>query len=112
MTPTTAPPSDLARLLGTERRLEERLRAARADAEGVVAQAEQAAAAEEAALDAQLADAARALDASLDAEGRRRSTEIADAADRKVQAYDRVTPAKLVAVAKALAERFLVGETA
>lgn len=112
MAPAAVPQSDLVRLLETERRLEDRVVAARAEAAALVARAQQAAAQEDAALDAQLAEAARVLDESLGAEGRRRTTEIADAADREAQAYERVTPAKLVAVAKALAERFLVGEAA
>jgi len=111
-THAAAPQGDLARLLETERRLEERLRAARAEAEALVAQAQQAAEQEDAALEAQLADAARLLDESLAAEGRRRTAEIADAADRKAQAYERVPPARLSAVARALAERFLLAEGA
>lgn len=103
---------DLARLLETERRLEDRVVAARAEAAALVAQAQQAAAQGDAALDAQLAEAARLLDESLAAESRRRTAEIADAADREAQAYERVTPARLAAVAQALAERFLVGEGA
>lgn len=90
---------DLARLLETERRLEERLRAAGAEAETVVARAQLEAERQEATLEAELAEAGRRLDESLAAEDRRRAAEIADAAAREVEAYGRVTPARLAAVA-------------
>jgi enamine deaminase RidA (YjgF/YER057c/UK114 family) len=106
------PQGDLARLFETERRLEERLRAARAEGAALLAQAQQAAEQQDAALEAQLAEAARLLDESLAAEGQRRTAEIADAADREAQAYERVPPARLAAVARALAERFLLAEGA
>ena len=112
MTPTRAPPSDLARLLETEQRLEERLRTARAEAEGLVAQAHEAAGHEEATLDAQLAEAGRQLDERLAAEARARVAEIAESAERQVQAYERVSATRLAAVARKLAERFLLPEGA
>ncbi len=111
-TAASSPPGELARLLETERRIEERLRAARAEVEALLARAQQDAERQEAVLESQLADATRRLDEDLAAEGRRRAAEIADAADREAQAYERVTPARLAAVARALAERFLVGEDA
>ena len=111
-TPASPPTGDLARLLETERRLEERLRAARAEADALVARAQQEAERQEAALETELADGARRLDESLAAEGRRRAAEIAEAAVGEAQAYERVTAARLAAVARTLAERFLVGEGA
>jgi vacuolar-type H+-ATPase subunit H len=111
-TPALSPQGDLARLLETERRLEERLRAARTEADALVAQAQQEAERQEAALAAELADGARRLDESLAAEGQRRAAEIAEAAVGEAQAYERVTAARLAEVARALAERFLVGEGA
>ncbi len=110
--PALSPQGDLARLLETERRLEERLHAARAEAEALVARAQQEADRQGAALEAELADGARRLEESLAAEGRRRTAEMADAAAREAEAYERVTAARLAAVARALAERFLVGEGA
>ena len=108
MTPVPAPEGDLARLLDTERRLEERLHAARAESAALVAQAQQQGAQHDAALEAQLTEAARLLDDDLAAERRRRTAEIAEAADREVQAYERVSAARLAAVARALAERLLL----
>jgi vacuolar-type H+-ATPase subunit H len=107
-----APQGDLARLLETERRLEDRLLAARTEGAALVAQAQQAADREEATLEAQLAEAARLLDERLAAEGRRRAAEVSEAADREAQAYERVAPARLAAVAQTLAKRFLVGGAA
>lgn len=103
---------DLARLLETERRLEERLRAARIEAEAVVARAQQSADQEKVAANAQMAEAARRLDERLAAEGRQRAAQIAADADAEVRTYEQVSPARLAAVARALAERFLVGEDA
>lgn len=107
-----APLGDLGRLLETERRLQDRLLAARTEGSVVVAQAQQAADQAEATLEAQLAEAGRLLDERLTAEGRRRAAEIAEAADREVQTYERVALARLAAVAQALAKRFLVGGAA
>lgn len=112
MTPAAAPQGDLARLLATEQRLEERLRAARAEGAAVVAQAQQAGAKEEATLESQLAEAGRHLDESLAAEAQRRTAEIAEGAEREVRAYQRVSAARLAAVARALAERFLLPQDA
>jgi len=108
MTPVTAPPSDLARLLDTERGLEERLHAARAASAAVVARAQETAAHEEETLEGELAEAARQLDERLAAEGRARLAEIAEGADREVQGYERVPAARLAAVARRLAERLLL----
>lgn len=112
MTPVPAPQGDLARLLDTERRLEERLHAARAESAALVADAQRAAAQEEATLESQLAEAGRQLDESLAAEAQRRTAEIAEAAAGEVRAYERVSAARLAAVAAALAERFLVPQDA
>jgi len=112
MSRETAPQGDLARLLEMERRLEERLKAARTEGAGVVAQAQQAADQAEATLEAQLAEAARVLDERLADEGRRRAAEIAETADREAQAYERVAPDRLAAIARALGKRFLVGGAA
>jgi len=99
-------------LLETERRLEDRLLAARAEAVDIVAQAQEAADREAAALEAHLTEAARLLDQRLAAEGRRRAAAIAEAADREAQAYERVAAARLTAIAQTLAKRFLVGGAA
>jgi vacuolar-type H+-ATPase subunit B/Vma2 len=107
-----APQGDLARLLETERRLQDRLLAARAEGAAVVAQAQHAADQAEATLEAQLVEAARLLDERLAEEGKRRAAEIAAAADGEAQAYERVPSARLAAVAQALAKQFLVGGAA
>lgn len=110
--PAAVPQSDLARLLETERRLEERLRAARVEAEALVTRAQHAVAEEEATLEAQLAEAARQLDARLAAEERRRIAEIVEGGDREARGYEQVSAARLAAVARQLAERFLLPEGA
>jgi hypothetical protein len=111
--PVASPLSgDLARLLETEQRLEGRLTEERAEAEALVAHARADAAVREAALEAELGAEERRLDEALEAERRRREVEIAAAAQRDAETYQRVPAARLAAVARALAERFLVGEGA
>ncbi len=88
------------------------MRAARGEAGAMVARAQQAAAEEEATREAHLAEAGRQLDERLAAEGRARIAEIAEGAGREVLAYERVSAARLAAVARRLAERFLLPEGA
>lgn len=106
------PPGELARLLDTERRLEERLRQARAEAEALVVRAREDGAAREAALAAELAALERRLDEALEAERRQREAELAAAAERDAAAYAAVPAARLAAVARVLAERLVVGAEA
>ena len=98
---------DLARLLETERRLGERLRAACLEADALVAQAEAAAAARESALAAQLEDEERLADERLGSEQREREREIADDAPRQIGAYQRISSQRLAEVATTLANRLL-----
>jgi vacuolar-type H+-ATPase subunit H len=113
--PVVAPPpqGDLTRLLETERRLDERLSAARTAGETLVARAEADARRREAALEAELETEERRLDQTLAAERQARAAEIVENARRTAAAYEAVEPGRLAAVARHLAERFLVaGETA
>ena len=99
-------------MLETERRLGERLRAARAESEALVIAAQEEAARQEAALAAEVREGTEHLDERLAAERRRRIAELAEAAEREAQAYESVPAGRLAAVARGLAERFLVGEDA
>jgi vacuolar-type H+-ATPase subunit H len=107
MTPDSVPAGDLARLLDTERRLGERLQSARAEAEAVVAHARAAAEQREAALATQLETEQRRMGERLERERRKREREIADAAQREVETYQRVTRQRLAEIARALAPRLL-----
>ena len=108
--PTPASPQgEFARLLETERRLDERLRQARAEAEALVAAAQAEAARRETALAAELEGDALRLDAELAAEQRRREQEVADAARAEGEAYDGVAPARVTAIALGLAPRLIGG---
>jgi len=98
---------DLARLLETERRLGERLRAARLEADTLVQQAQAAAAAREDALAAELEAEERLADERLDREHRTREREIAEDAQRQIEAYQRIPAARLSEIAKTLALRLL-----
>ena len=111
MTRDSPPAGDLARLLDTERRLGERLQAARAEAEALVAQARAAAEKREAALAAQLETDQRLMGERLERERRKREREIADAAQREVEAYERVSAERLKGIARALAPRLLDDES-
>ena len=107
MTQTSVQTGDLARLLETERRLGERLRAARADAEALVSQAQTAAAQREAALATELVAHERQTDERLGREQRTRERDIADDAQRQIEAYEQIPAARLAEVAKSLARRLL-----
>ena len=98
---------DLERLLETERRLAELLQAARAEAEALVAQAQAAAAAREAALAASLEADERLADERLGGEHRKREREIADDAQRQIDAYQRIPASRLSEIAKTLTRRLL-----
>ena len=103
---------DLARLLETERRLGEQLRAARAEADVVVAQAQAAAERGEAAFAADLEAEERRADERLDREYRMREREIADDAQRRIEAYAGIPASRLADIATALARRLLEEDTA
>lgn len=103
------PQNDLQRLLATERRLAERLAAARAERDRVVAEAEAAAKAREAALAADLEGAERRLRDTLTAERRQREQEIAAAAEREIASFEAVSQQRLAEIVQLL-ERRLLGE--
>jgi hypothetical protein len=110
MTRDPVPAGELARLLDTERRLGQRLQSARAEAEALVAHAREAAAQREAALAAQLETDQRRMAERLTRERRKREREIAAAAERDVEAYERVSAPRLKEIARALAPRLLDDE--
>ena len=105
--PQPVPAGDLARLLETERRLNEQLRAARAEAEALVTQAQTAASEREAALAAQLENEERLADERLARERKKREREIGDDARRQVEAYERIPATRLAELTTALAGRLL-----
>ena len=107
-----APPGDLTRLLDTERRLAERLRAARVDAEAVLARARSDAEQREATLAAELESDERSMAERLIGEREKREREIAADAQRQVGAYADVSDERLTTVARALAGRLLDDESA
>lgn len=98
---------DFARLLETERRLEEQLGRAHAEADALVAQAQAAAAEREAALAAELEGEEQLADERLGREHRKREQEIAGDAQRQIDAYQRIPARRLSEVAKTLARRLL-----
>lgn len=103
---------DLARLLETERRLGEQLRATRAEADVLVAQAQAAAEQGEAALAAELEAEERLADERLGHEYRLREQEIADDAQRQVEAYAGIPARRLAEVALTLSRRLLEEDAA
>ncbi|HET9386757.1 MAG TPA: hypothetical protein VFO67_16610 [Gemmatimonadales bacterium] len=103
---------DLARLLETERRLGEQLRAARAEADVLVAQAQAAAERGEAALAAELEAEERLADERLGREYRKREQELADDAQRQIEAYAGIPATRLAEVARTLSRRLLEEDTA
>jgi vacuolar-type H+-ATPase subunit H len=110
MTRHPVPAGDLARLLDTEHQLGERLRSARAEADVLVAHARAAAEQREAALAAELEAEQRLMGERLQRERRKREREIADAAQREVEAYQRVSNQRLAEIGRALAPRLLDDE--
>ena len=98
---------EFVRLLETERRLEERLRQARADGETLVATARAEAEQREQACAAELEADAQRLDAELGAEQGQREQEVAEAARLEADAFEGVPPARIAAIAKILAQRLI-----
>ncbi|HTI03676.1 MAG TPA: hypothetical protein VL549_00045 [Gemmatimonadales bacterium] len=105
------PQGDLGRLLETERRLGERLRAARVESERLVAEAQGTAADRERAVASDLALAEQRLAETLELERRRGEREIAAAAERAAAAFEQISDDRIAAVAKALALRFFTAST-
>ncbi len=112
MTHASVPAGDLARLLETERRLGERLRSARSEAEALVAQARADVAQREAALDAELEGDERRVTERLARDRRKREREIADEAERQVAAFAAVSAQRVRAVVRTLTQRLLDDESA
>ena len=103
---------DLVRLLETERRLEARLIEARAEAKALITRAQTEAEGRDAALAAELEAEERRLGDALEVERRRREAEIAEAASREAETYERVPAARLAAVARSLGRRLVEQEGA
>jgi hypothetical protein len=107
---STSPLSgDLARLLDTERQLEERLRGARAEGEALVAQARAAAEQRESETVVQLRADEERLAQRLVAERQHREQEIHTAARAEAQRYDGVPAARIHEIAGRLAQRLVTG---
>jgi len=107
--PSAPPAADLPRLVEAERRLDERLAAARAEATRIVAAAREAARGREAGLQAELDEIERGLREAADAEGASRARAIEDAAQREVAAYDRVDASRITQLARHVVAQ-VVGE--
>ena len=105
-------PGDLTRLLDTERQLAERLRAAREEAEALLARARSDAEQHEATLASELESDERSMAERLLSERRKREQEIAVEAHCQGRAYADVSDERLTAIARVLAHRLLDGETA
>jgi hypothetical protein len=99
-------------LLATERRLEERLRAARAERDQVIARAQAAAESRERAVAAELELEQRRLADGLEAERRQGEQDIAAAAERQAAAFEGIPPESVAAIARDLALRFFAGKAA
>jgi vacuolar-type H+-ATPase subunit H len=112
MTRDSVPARDLARLLATERRLDERLHAAQTEAELLVTHAREDAERREAALAAELERDEQRLTERVTRDRRKREQEIADAATRQIAAYRDVSPERLALLARQLGNRLLDDETA
>ena len=110
MTRDSVPATDLTRLLDTERRLAERLRSARAEAESVIARARADVEQRETALAAELEADERRMSERLARERRKREREIADEAKRQVDAYTGVSAQRIGAIVHALTRRLLDDE--
>lgn len=102
-----SPQGEFARLLETERRLEERLRRARAEGDALVVAAQAQAEQREQACAAALEADAQRLDAELGAEQGQREQEVAEAARLEADAFEGVPPARIAAIAKVLAQRLI-----
>jgi vacuolar-type H+-ATPase subunit H len=112
MTRDSVQATDLTRLLDTERRLAERLRSARGEAESLIAQARTDVEQREAGLAAELEADERRMAERLARERRKREREITDEAQRQVDAYASVSGQRLGAVVHTLASRLLDDESA
>ena len=110
MTRDSVPARDLARLLETERRLGERLRSARVEAEALVVRAQADAERCEAAQADQLESDERLLHERLTQERQAQERAINDAAEREITFYRGISPARLATVARRLGDRLLDDE--
>jgi vacuolar-type H+-ATPase subunit H len=99
--------TDLARLLETEARLEERLHRARDEATRLVAAAREAAVACEATLAAQVEADARRLGETLHAEYERAAAAAAATAGQEAERLDAVTDARVAALARHAVSRVI-----
>ena len=105
--PATATATDLARLIATERRLEQRLAEARAEGARVVAAAQHAAETAEAGLVAGIEAEARALQEREAAERREALARIEDEGRMQANAYATVPDDTVAALARAVVVRMV-----
>lgn len=103
---------DLDRLIATEQRLDEALRAAREEAARLVAEAQTRARRREAELDAELEAAAQGLAAETAAERERREREVALEAEGRVARYEAVSAELVTRAARDIVNRLVAGESA
>jgi hypothetical protein len=101
---------DLARLLATERRLEEAVARAREEAAALVARAREDAAAREGAAVAEFAAASRRLEATITAEQRRREVELAAQQRAEVERFNAVSADRVDALARYVVARVIGAE--
>ena len=105
------PPGDLQRLLETERRLGERLQAARAERDRWIADAEAAAATAERTLAEEIAQDERLLEERVEQEAARGEQEIAARAYTAVAAWGGIPDDRIVVIARELAQRFIAEQS-
>jgi F0F1-type ATP synthase membrane subunit b/b' len=101
---------DLERLIATEQRLDEALQQARAEAEGLIRQAEAAAHRADADLEAELEQRARSALAEAARARRRAEEEIAGTAADLVARYEAVADAQVEQAADRVVQRLVAGE--
>lgn len=101
---------DLERLIATEQRLDEALRAAREEATRLLAEAQAALRRREEALEAELQDAARKSAALTAEERERREQDVSSEAARAVARYEAVTADQVAAAARAVVDHLVAGE--
>jgi vacuolar-type H+-ATPase subunit H len=98
---------DLERLIATEQRLDEALRAARETATRLVAEAQAEAERREAALETELEAASARLAAETAAERERREREVRQEAELRVKRYESISAEQVAAAAREVVDGLL-----
>lgn len=101
---------DLERLIATEQRLDEALRAAREEGTRLVAEVQAVLRRREEGLEAELQDAARKEAAETAAERERRVQDVSSEAARAVARYEAITADQVAAAARAVVDHLVAGE--